>query len=122
MGNAIFGAKLQTPEPSLKRPERSALAVPMAAVSEILGKKAARAAPMLALAALSWCSAARTSGRCSRISDERPAETSRGGVTTFRSAGSSASAGGDPHNRVSAFTFWATACVHTAICTRAAST
>ena len=27
MGNAIFGAKLQTPEPSLKRPERSALAV-----------------------------------------------------------------------------------------------
>ena len=39
------------------------LAVPKLAVSEMRGKNAARAAPMLALAAISCCSAARMSGR-----------------------------------------------------------
>ena len=74
-----------------------------AAVSEIRGKKAARAAPMLALAALIRCSAASTSGRCKRISDERPGEGSAGSLTPPRSAGRRAAGRGDPDRRVRAF-------------------
>ncbi len=73
--------------------------MPTAAVSEIRGKKAARAAPMLALAALSRCSAASTSGRWRRISEERPAEGSAGSVTPPRSSGRSAAGTGDPARR-----------------------
>ncbi len=62
--------------PLLNRPESSVLAVPKLAVSEMRGKKAARAAPMLALAAISCCSAARMSGRRISSSDGRPAGTS----------------------------------------------
>ena len=57
------------------RPESSVLAMPTLPVSEMRGKKAARAAPMLALAAISCCSAWRMSGRCSSTSEGRPAGT-----------------------------------------------
>ena len=48
--------------PEANRLESSGDSVPSAAVSEMRGKKAARAAPMLALAARRRCSAARMSG------------------------------------------------------------
>ena len=63
-------------EPPLNRPERSPLAVPRLAVSVMRGKNAARAAPMLALLASSWRSAARMSGRRSSRSEGRPGGTS----------------------------------------------
>ena len=53
--------------------ESSLLTLPALAVSEMRGKYAARAAPMLALAAISCCSAARTSGRRCSSSDGKPA-------------------------------------------------
>jgi hypothetical protein len=49
----ICGAKVQASWPGLKRRKKSPLAVPNAAVNEIQRKKVARAAPILALAALS---------------------------------------------------------------------
>ena len=48
------------------------LAVPAEPVRVMVGKNAARAAPMLALAALSWCSASRISGRRCNRSDGSP--------------------------------------------------
>jgi hypothetical protein len=53
--------------------QSAVLAVPTLPVSVMRGQKAARAAPMLALAAISNCSAWRTSGRCSSTSDGSPA-------------------------------------------------
>ena len=55
--------QVQANAPLLNRPESSLLAMPALAVSEMRGKNAARAAPMLALAAISCCSACRMSGR-----------------------------------------------------------
>ena len=48
MGIATWGAKRQVPVPASNRPNSSSLAVPSVVVREIRGKKAARAAPMLA--------------------------------------------------------------------------
>ena len=50
--------------------------MPALAVSVMRGKNAARAAPMFALAAISACSAWRTSGRRSSTSDGRPTGSS----------------------------------------------
>ena len=79
-GETICRAKLQTLVPDLKRPSRSGLEVPKPAVREIRGKNAARAAPMLAFAPRSRCSAARMSGRRRRTSDGRPAASPFGSV------------------------------------------
>ena len=69
------------------------------------GKNAARAAPMLALAAISCCSAWRMSGRRSSKSDGIPTGTSRKDCTAgMAGAASRASGKGCPTNCVSAFT------------------
>ena len=62
--------------PAGKRFERSVLTAPKTPVRLIVGKKLAIAAPTLALAATSCCSACRMSGRRSRRADGRPAGTS----------------------------------------------
>ena len=67
------GAKAQIPVPLLNRPLNSPEAVPTEPVRLMRGKKAARAAPILALACLSACSAARISGRLSNTSELKPA-------------------------------------------------
>ena len=68
MGRLIWGMKVQVPVPPSNRPLSSVCwRCPPSRVSE-MGKKAARAAPMLALAAFRLCSAARMSGRrCNRL-------------------------------------------------------
>src|SRR3546814_5001742 len=53
IGMVALGATVQVSLPPPKRFDRPRLIVPATAVSDILGKKAARAAPMLALAARS---------------------------------------------------------------------
>jgi hypothetical protein len=63
MGNTTWSAKFQANESAWNRLERSPLAVPTALVREMRGKKAARAAPMLALADFKRLSACSTSGR-----------------------------------------------------------
>ena len=73
MGSSREGAIVNPHEPLLNRPDSSPLAVPACAVSEIRGKNAALAAPMLALAAISCCSAWRMSGRRVSSSDGSPA-------------------------------------------------
>lgn len=67
--------------PALNRLESSLLLPESELVRVIDGKKAARAAPMLALAARRLCSASRISGRCSRIAEE----SDGGRVTPCRS-------------------------------------
>ena len=62
-------------EPPSNRPKSSLLALPKPAVSDMRGKNAARAAPMLALAAISCCSAWRISARRVSRSDGKPAGT-----------------------------------------------
>ncbi len=73
---ASEGPTEYTKEPPLNRPESSVLAVPAPAVSEMRGKKAARAAPMFAFADSSCSSAWSTSGRCTSTSEGTPAGTS----------------------------------------------
>ena len=74
IGTLICGAKVQVPVPAPRKScENSELVVPTEHVSVILGKNAARAAPMLALAAFSVCSACRMSGRSCTSSDGNPA-------------------------------------------------
>ncbi|MOA05926.1 hypothetical protein D3C78_1255390 [compost metagenome] len=63
IGRLICGWNSQVPLPPLNSPDSSLLVVPARAVRLMLGKNAARAAPMSALAALSACSAWRMSGR-----------------------------------------------------------
>jgi hypothetical protein len=62
----------------------------------MLGKKSARAAPMLALAAFSWCSASMTSGRRSNRAEGSPtarsARSRRGAKAPATPPGSSAAA------------------------------
>jgi hypothetical protein len=55
--------ELQVPDAPWNRAESARLVRPPDPVSSMLGKNAARAAPMLALAARSWSSASSTSGR-----------------------------------------------------------
>ncbi|MCY1539549.1 hypothetical protein D9M68_751400 [compost metagenome] len=76
IGRLICGWNNQLPEPPSNRPDSSLLMLPALAVRLILGKNAARAAPMLALADLSWCSAWSRSGRRCNRSDGKPAGTS----------------------------------------------
>ena len=57
IGSSADGASEKPQAPLLNSPESSLLAVPTCAVSAMRGKKFARAAPMLALAAISCCSA-----------------------------------------------------------------
>src|SRR3546814_1294224 len=66
-----LGATVQVSLPPPKRFDRPRLIVPATAVSDILGKKAARAAPMLALAARSRLSASAMSGRRNNIVESR---------------------------------------------------
>lgn len=70
IGRLSVGTKLHTFVPPSNRLPRLALAVPGAAGRVIDGKKAARAAPMSALEPISACSAAMTSGRCNRTSED----------------------------------------------------
>ncbi|MCY1534545.1 hypothetical protein D9M68_699210 [compost metagenome] len=89
----------------MNRSESALLAVPTLAVSEMRGKKAARAAPMLALAPISCCSAWRMSARRVSRSEGNPAGTSRNSdcVVTASLAGSASEAGsGCPTSKVSA--------------------
>src|SRR3546814_1748120 len=66
-----LGATVQVSLPPPKRFDRPRLIVPATAVSDILGKKAARAAPILALAARSRLSASAMSGRRNNIVESR---------------------------------------------------
>ncbi|MCY1457681.1 hypothetical protein D9M71_749980 [compost metagenome] len=104
----ICGWNSQVPEPPLNRPDRSGLRVPALAVRLMLGKNAARAAPMLALAALRLCSAWRMSGRRCSKSDGRPAGTSANrssfnGLAAGRLAGTPV-----PNSSTRLFSSWAT--------------
>src|SRR5260221_9050071 len=58
-----------------KAPDNARLSIPPDAVKDRLGKNAARATLMLALAATSWASASRTSGRRASNSEGRPGAT-----------------------------------------------
>ncbi|MNJ52094.1 hypothetical protein D3C77_474140 [compost metagenome] len=100
----------------------SGLRVPALAVRLMLGKNAARAAPMLALAALSRCSASWMSGRrCSR-SDGRPAGTSASrSLSSFCAAGRLAGTP-VPSSTVRLLRSWATWRWNCASLTRAPST
>src|SRR5574344_12517 len=71
MGSLICGIKLQVPLPLENSASSSRLAEPTLPVRVMLGNSAARAAPMLACIARSWCSAACTSGRCSNTLEGR---------------------------------------------------
>src|SRR5260363_24916 len=63
IGSAMLGLKAHANAPALNSPESAALAIPYWPVKEMLGKNAARAAPICALAARSISSAAMMSGR-----------------------------------------------------------
>ena len=77
MGKEMLGANFHRLLPLWNRLSSSVLAVPNVPVSAMRGKKAARAAPMLALAPFKACSAAMMSGRCKSKSEGKPACTSR---------------------------------------------
>lgn len=112
IGRLSWGTKLQVPEPDPNRPSSVELAVPALAVSVMRGKKAARAAPMLALAARSWRSACRTSGRRVSTDEGTPASSSGRAVAASTSLPGSSSAGtGAPTSRASAFSSRATCAV-----------
>ena len=106
MGSTAWGASVQPHEPLLNRPDNALLAVPALAVRAMRGKNAARAAPMLALAAISCCSAWRMSGRRSSRSDGMPSGTSRSATAppSACTLGSNRSGTGCPTSSVSAFT------------------
>ena len=72
MGTVTCGEKLHTPVPEPKSCESWELVVPIEAVKLMVGKNAARAAPILAFAAFNVCSASRMSGRRPRRSEGRP--------------------------------------------------
>jgi hypothetical protein len=85
------------------------VAVPAAAVSVMRGKKAARAAPILALAARKARSACRMSGRRVRVLDGTPAGSSATAVMPSGSSAGSHSAGSAaPASNASAFSSCAT--------------
>lgn len=70
--SVICGAKLHAVALPLNSELSVVLYNPLDAVSEMLGKNAARAAPILAFAARRLCSAAMMSGRLVRRSDGIP--------------------------------------------------
>ena len=118
------GMKLHAKEPLPKRPESSLLAVPTLPVRLIEGKKAARAAPMLALAARNRSSAARTSGRRSSASEGNPAGSAARPATCGLSnpAGSLAPSIGPPTSSRRALASASTRPSYAARSERAAST
>lgn len=75
-GSVTWGVNDQARWPERNRSDRSALDDPRNPVSEMRGKKAARAAPMSALRARSRCSAAWMSGRWMSSSEGVPADKS----------------------------------------------
>ena len=76
IGTVIDGVNAHAAEPALNNPLRDALAVPALPVKLIVGKNAARAAPMLAFSERRTASACRMSGRRVSRSDGDPAGTS----------------------------------------------
>ncbi|VTM90024.1 Uncharacterised protein [Raoultella ornithinolytica] len=70
IGSSILGTKFHIPLAGLNKRDKSALLPDSELVKVIDGKKAARAAPILAFAARKPCSASKMSGRCSRICEE----------------------------------------------------
>lgn len=68
IGTLTLGENDHVWSPS-NRLDNASLPRPALAVNEMVGKKAARAAPISALAALSVCSAGSTSGRCNNTRD-----------------------------------------------------
>src|SRR5580692_5900402 len=79
--------------------DNAKLSKPPDAVKVMLGKNAARATLILALAAMSWASASRTSGRRSSNSEGRPGATTGTGSGTRDFAASLMSLG-DLFNRI----------------------
>src|ERR1700686_5785024 len=73
IGKVIWGEKLQTCVPEPKSPESWELVEPIEPVRVMVGKNAARAAPMFAFAAFNVCSASRMSGRHCTRSEGSPA-------------------------------------------------
>ena len=69
----MLGAKVHVRLLPRNKPLNSVEPMPMVLVKLILGKNAARAAPILALACFKACSAARISGRLSKTSELKPA-------------------------------------------------
>src|SRR5260364_159162 len=110
IGSAMLGLKAHANAPALNSPESASLAIPYWPVKEMLGKNAARAAPICALAARSISSAAMMSGRRVSKSEGTPA-----GKSANIPCGSNAAAGGKlsgrgcPSSRTSAFSAWARA-------------
>ncbi|MNV72561.1 hypothetical protein D3C71_1656600 [compost metagenome] len=115
--------KLHTRVPLSNRPDSSDEADPMLPVRLIDGKNAARAAPMLALAASSVCSACSTSGRRSSTSDGKPDGNAPTLATSVTSAcGSSEASIGPPASSTSALRSCATCPANRATSVRAVST
>ena len=89
IGTVIDGMKLHANEPPPKSAESAALSAPKLPVRLIVGKNAARAAPMLALAARKFASACMMSGR--RV---RRSEGTSAGISATRDCEFSGVAGG----------------------------
>ncbi len=112
IGRLTDGAKLQVLLPPLNKPDSAVLDEPELAVSEIVGKKAARAAPMSAFEPCSVCSAASTSGRCCSSVEGSPAGTSTSALAVaMPAAGNSSSGTVAPASRSSALRSSATCAV-----------
>ncbi len=107
-GRTTWGVKDQVSEPDLNSAESSLPMVPNPVVREMRGKKAARAAPMLALLAFRRFSAMRMSGRRIRASEGRPGVKSRSGARPSSPSGSHSAGTGAPARSVSAFSSRAT--------------
>ena len=127
MGSDRPGAKLQVPLPPSNRADKLRLAVPMAAVRLMRGKKLARATPMFAFMARSWCSAAAMSGRRSSTADGRLAGKAISAVpwpcsSASPATGSRAAGTGPPTSSASACWSLATCVLKAATSRRAAST
>ena len=108
----ICGAKVHVPEPALKSPDRSALAVPMAAVSEMRGKEGRPGGADIGVGRLE---------QVLRRQDVGPAQEhlrgEAGGDLPGRADAAqvrrqeSPAAAGDPARRFRAFSSWAASCV-----------
>ncbi|MNN59833.1 hypothetical protein D3C81_1749810 [compost metagenome] len=122
IGRLICGWNNQVPEPPLNRPSRSGLKVPALAVRLMLGKNAARAAPMLAFCALSKCSASRMSGRRCNRSDGKPSGTSLSSSESSGLLAARLSGRPVPSSNTRRLRSWATRRLYLASCALAFST
>ncbi|MCY1371414.1 hypothetical protein D9M69_585540 [compost metagenome] len=105
-GSVSLGANTQFPVPWPNRSEKLPAVVPISVVSCTDGKKAARAAPMSALAARKASSACRKSGRRASRADGRPAAS---GVRLWLSSVTASVSGGSeksPASSPSVCTAW----------------